>query len=572
MGSYVFKWDHPAHEVYVTHTQDTSHKWETDRLDKVGDAFEKCISFPEMKSVYYCFVIDGASMIEDAAPQRSHYSKTYNVLAQDLLLKDPPWPLRSLSITTPEYPIASGGYPYKPLDFDTHEIRLLKLNWAHLEESAIFCSLEHVSLIDPGPYIALSYCWGDPKITKSVYIGESLVEVTVNLHLALKAVRKFRLKSGSNEVTRLWVDAICINQKDGQERSQQVRNMRQIYSRAEEVIAWVGPTGEELVSDEAIARLAMIQGSADWAHSKHAFNPKIEAILKSTRHDFMAFEKFFSQPYWERVWIIQEITVASNVTILYGGIKLLWDDVAAFLKMQKEIKSNAENHEFAGFASPDHLLQFRELFFTQRTPISLLEALRLSRKTQATDPRDKIFALLGLCYDGSTFVPVPNYKQSLESIVAEMSKAMMIWNKSLDLICLKGNSLLGENTMNIPTWAPNWFRLWEGNMTIQENSLIDRQNKCTFNPILAGSTPGILIVRGNRIGAVTSLTSAMGRNYRDSQISVVRGPWISSTRLLGKQKPNLQNPSLDMTQFYDILWRTLTGGSDMVQAALETRR
>ncbi|KAH9217394.1 heterokaryon incompatibility protein-domain-containing protein, partial [Leptodontidium sp. 2 PMI_412] len=128
---------------------------------------------------------------------------------------------------------------YKPLDFDTYEIRLLQLHWDP-EIGGIRCSLEYASLIDPGPYIALSYCWGNPETTNIMYVGGVAFKATKNLISALREIRKLKRKTGDGAFTRLWVDAVCINQYDPQERSHQVRNMRQIYSRAQEVLSFVG--------------------------------------------------------------------------------------------------------------------------------------------------------------------------------------------------------------------------------------------------------------------------------------------------------------------------------------------
>jgi hypothetical protein len=111
---------------------------------------------------------------------------------------------------------------------------------ATAEDAELRYSLKHISLIDPGPYIALPYYWGDPGITNPINLGGHIVEITTNLDSALRAVRKMRAKEESRKDIKLWVDAICISQDDSQERSEQVRNMRQIYLKAREVIAWVG--------------------------------------------------------------------------------------------------------------------------------------------------------------------------------------------------------------------------------------------------------------------------------------------------------------------------------------------
>jgi len=112
-----------------------------------------------------------------------------------------------------------------------------------------------------------------------------------------------------------------------------------------------------------------------------------------------------------RVWIIQEITVASSARVLYGDQILLWDDLLRMLLILKAAVAHSKTFDGKSLNLPVHLMKFHDMYAGQvRRPISLLEALIWSRPAQATDPRDKIFALLGLCHDSSTYVPVPNYK------------------------------------------------------------------------------------------------------------------------------------------------------------------
>jgi hypothetical protein len=129
-------------------------------------------------------------------------------------------------------------------------------------------------------------------------------------------------------------------------------------------------------------------------------------------------DAFFGLMYWRRVWIIQEITVAVKFTVVYGDFEFAWDDLVAILSFLRDSATSSEIFYQNSFSYAIHLLDFRDRYFIKPQPISLLEAMAWSHKSLATDSRDKIFALLGLCYDGSTFVPVPNYKQPLELILA----------------------------------------------------------------------------------------------------------------------------------------------------------
>jgi hypothetical protein len=225
------------------------------------------------------------------------------------------------------------------------------------------------------------------------------------------------------------VDTICINQSDNQERSQQVRNMRQIYSRAEEVFSWVGDGCVPRYLEPAVSvfNKMLLDLPENFPHRWPGNDSELFGVLG----------RLFGEQYWRRVWIIQEITVASKVTILYGDCRYRWEDVSAILRQLQNVQSTLSTTIAEAIERAGHLLKFRD-GYTGRNLINLFDALVWSRRALATDPRDKIFALLGLCHDGPIFVPVPNYKQDLGTIIADMSRMMMSLNKTLDFICLRG--------------------------------------------------------------------------------------------------------------------------------------
>lgn len=257
--------------------------------------------------------------------------------------------------------------------------------------------------------------------------------------------------------------------------------------------------------------------------------------------------------------------------IVYGELRIDWADVAAFLSFQykqADKTSGLKNLEyFHGkpvvplvFDTTKHLLEFRERFFVKRVPINLFEALSLTLKAKATDPRDKIFALLGLCHDGSTFVPVPNYKQSLESIVADMSKVMIKLNKTLDLICLKG-TLSTCSDSQLPTWTSNWPALWAGSMTLQEKALIRAAQGPSTESFTDGFNNQEPKVQGHCLGTIIGLSSAMRPHNRQEIMMQPRSPWISLTKSLHLNKPQVyKDPPLDSLKVFYKLVRTLSMG------------
>jgi hypothetical protein len=121
---------------------------------------------------------------------------------------------------------------YRPLE--SGDSRLVHLAPGK-HDDPIICFLEPFDTRDPPPYVALSYVWGDPKITAPISVDGHTLQVTTNLETAL---RHLRWHEGSRT---LWIDAIAINQSDMEERSQQVTLMADIYRKAKSVTVWLGP-------------------------------------------------------------------------------------------------------------------------------------------------------------------------------------------------------------------------------------------------------------------------------------------------------------------------------------------
>ncbi|KIM93325.1 hypothetical protein OIDMADRAFT_74457, partial [Oidiodendron maius Zn] len=157
-------------------------------------------------------------------------------------------------------------------------------------------TIEHVSLINPPSYIALSYCWGDQSETQTISIDGRKFQVTSNLEAALRQLR-------ADGCVRLWADAICINQQDTEERSKQVLQMSYIYKRARKVVAWTGLAGSG--SDGAIVLIGNLA---------HAL-AQVDISLSRDTESWSALSSFLDRPYWRRVWVIQEITVAGEVIV-----------------------------------------------------------------------------------------------------------------------------------------------------------------------------------------------------------------------------------------------------------------
>lgn len=129
---------------------------------------------------------------------------------------------------------------YAPLQIDNRRFRLLALEHSADSLAPLCSKLYQVSLDDSNlQYTALSYTWGDPLVTTSIFINSIEIQVTLNLEAALRHIRH------QSQTVILWVDALCINQRDISEKNHQVRMMGEIFSGAQLVIAWLGIASDD---------------------------------------------------------------------------------------------------------------------------------------------------------------------------------------------------------------------------------------------------------------------------------------------------------------------------------------
>lgn len=196
---------------------------------------------------------------------------------------------------------------YQRLSVLKAEIRLLHiapLASVGSSDDTVQCTLEHVPLGNPPPYVALSYCWGSTANAAEIIVSGRRVNVTLSLETALR-----RFRNGGNLV--VWADALCINQSDWEERSLQILRMGAVYRRAKSVSNWLGrwETSELAVT--------CLESLANWERTRYEDNAKTpEEVAEAI--DWAALRSFFQQPYWSRVWIVQEMSFGQNLKILCG--------------------------------------------------------------------------------------------------------------------------------------------------------------------------------------------------------------------------------------------------------------
>lgn len=354
-----------------------------------------------------------------------------------------------------EPPAADGGtFRYTPLSPKNDEIRLLTLLPGE-EGSDVRIVIRNTCFINylERSYEALSYTWGHPEDRARVLVGRSgdtYVSVTKNLLEVLPYLR-YR-----HRPRQLWVDAICINQADADERSQQVAIMAVIYRRATAVIAWLGPATCE--SDFGMSCLETLGAKveADW-HTGTMRSRTSEAhwsdgtkVLPFSKRELMALFAVLDRPWWARLWIYQEIRLCTHKAVLKCGLRELpWSAVsdAVFCILNKPSAIELLSPENV----PD-LPSAAELCDVKW--YNILDLLDISSGRQCLDPRDKVYALL------SVLVPVDlalglraDYNKSVADVYHDLAVRHVTKSEQLEILI---HVRRPQKVAGLPSWVPDW--------------------------------------------------------------------------------------------------------------------
>ena len=360
---------------------------------------------------------------------------------------------------------------YSSLDAANREIRLLELAPSADATATINSSLHVISLYsDTRPdYTALSYVWGDARITTCIKVEGIDCQVTTNLELALRHVRK------PDQAVLLWADAVCINQNDMEERTRQVLIMSSIYSSAKETIAWVG---EE--SEDSILAFQFITQWAHWIKNGGTEDFEVSDVDKNVQLAFNqkavdATETFGRRPYWGRVWVLQELVLSKHVDFLCGQSRLpisdfrlagnAWPIVRTRYGNAEDINTRGSQYLSLSISPMKQMLSAVQTFESAASPIVRedatapklsLDLLLELQGLQATDPRDKIYGLLGLLSSKPGICPSPDYTRPVEDLFCELAKDMLLTIGNMTVAHYAATKLAAKSTLKLPSWVPEW--------------------------------------------------------------------------------------------------------------------
>ncbi|KAI0602807.1 heterokaryon incompatibility protein-domain-containing protein [Biscogniauxia sp. FL1348] len=407
---------------------------------------------------------------------------------------------------------------YPKLPVDSRQIRLVTLPPGKPTQR-VACEL-HEALVEEErfAYKALSYAWhdgggggddGDEPADVSIVCNMTSIKVSSNLHAALLRLRK------PDAPVKIWVDSLCINQKDPSERTHQVGMMREIYQNSSEVVVWLGGStprddvGELLVplykelyggggddifewsGDERDLRKVSLYYSRPARKLRHpgddtqrrdifgafcilyALYTGVPAShIHTLRHldeaapIIQGFGALVEKTWWRRVWVVQEVVVAQKATIYYGQLSAPWEFFSgAAAQFESSRRTTNVDSMYPYLTDGETISQFSRMVTdidsTRKEwmlvePIVLLSLLRKFRSRQASDARDKVFALLGLVRFWGRGKPVsPDYSHDAASTFTSTAKILISSMSSLSVLAgtlRRPGADAGES----PSWVIDW--------------------------------------------------------------------------------------------------------------------
>ncbi|KPM44315.1 hypothetical protein AK830_g2291 [Neonectria ditissima] len=390
---------------------------------------------------------------------------------------------------------------YKRLPED--RIRLHKLRPGHWDDDL---EAELFEADQSFRYIALSYTWGSSLALKEVLVDGTVKGIIINLDLALRTIRS------PDVPLTLWVDSLCINQDDVDDKSQQVNLMHHIFSWAIEVRAYVGDSLDRSQANyhSRLRKLAAASAfqfpedhDAAWSHIHGVFS-KLELQgqahltpherclcmfgllralssqhLHSKLHDMPLFSDnepermepklrflferiraFVVAPWWDRMWVTQEVGVAHDLQLTYGKITIPFQVLSNIVDELEARPFKLSPHgisELRRLQQYESVTQTRDSDYFQRSLGSpLLWLLRTFRHRHSSEPRDKVYALsqlLGNLGTSSQNTITPNYATPVADLFCSVVTRIIhetgiFWITSADLAT--------KSRDNLPSWVPNW--------------------------------------------------------------------------------------------------------------------
>ncbi|KAI0386940.1 HET-domain-containing protein [Hypomontagnella monticulosa] len=451
---------------------------------------------------------------------------------------------------------------YTPLSKEKAQIRILLLLPGSFNDP-IRCDLSVEST--QVTFEALSYVWGDMSDTLPIEIQGQRKKVTKNLEAALRHMRS------ESETRRLWVDAVCINQDDNIERKHQVGLMDKIYGEAERVIVWLGQwQSGQLPALQAVQHFGA-NPDLHWDPTKRT--PTEENIEAPTLQLLM----WLRNAWYTRIWTLQEAILAKSLIYICGSFVFQRGEIDGIVEsfqrhfsrnnccsmMNIEGKYGLGDLDIALSYSMWRMAQMADLQ-KKRGPTEFLDVASRFRHRQATNPRDKVFGVLGLAND----LPkdIIDYEKSIAEIYSSATIECIKNSGNLDVlshVLPKSQKIpkdeAAQENHSLPSWVPDWSdhrpnEAWRLLGLCERQSLTKLFNACHQNSQACPECPSQsqLGLMGIFFDKIHEFGESMIFRSNTVKPSVLRN-WRKMVNIDNEPEA----PYISGSTMFDAYWRTL---------------
>ncbi|KAL1890330.1 hypothetical protein Sste5346_008332 [Sporothrix stenoceras] len=399
------------------------------------------------------------------------------------------------------------AYEYSLLNESNSEIRLLTL-FPGLFHFPLRGRLDVCRLVkdkETPPYEALSYHWSDPAPAASIWIDGLELPIARNLDVALRHLRYV------GQLRVFWVDAVCINQKDVAERNRHLLAVNAVYEQAHRVVGWLGPGNSE--TDAILAAVGATESpaifgarprptSAPISTASHPLNQRPDPDRNVVD---INLDCILARPWWRRLWAVQEFVLAAKDPLIICGFKeVAWPLLQLAVREYDEqprcrgrdVDDDVENeNKTVGATYASRFGYFRQEVQTEKKwaekwhahainipeedrlfiapgglvgrddnphALDLTHVLQNSVYFETTDPRDRIYACLGLMASSVRRALAPDYNKSVLQVYTDMSQQILATPKERFFSFFSFAQLAGDSggqkskDDNWPSWVPDW--------------------------------------------------------------------------------------------------------------------
>lgn len=447
------------------------------------------------------------------------------------------------------------SFQHRPFSTPSENIRLLEIEPACLRTDPIVATVMDTPLDQAPEFDALSYFWGPPQFDSEIIVNGAALAITSNLASSL---RRYRQQS-SKQRSLLWVDAVCINQRDKLELNGQLLLMRRIFQQAQVVYIDLGEV--DLAWYQGFDLLHKLSFVHEWIKNNYEQDfSHVSAKYGVPPLDHPAWEEFywlFTTPWFTRTWIVQEAAWAKKSLFMFGLFTFYWDTLVDSWNFI--VQFGLLQPSFGDMRVSIGLLGLRDILKVRETCrggfSNILQVMRLTREFKTTDPRDKCFAVFSLLKDG----PVgrgftPDYTLPVEKVYEQFARYLVRMGEGAMMLSYAGLQRR-RKIVKIPSWVPDW--------TLQSPSLApkalltirnqpyhaaDSAKSCIYRANPTSQSETGIIIDGGVVDTIIALSESYSKEESSTSIKDDLLAWnqtASATyaEALEKQQLAYSNPA-----------------------------